>query len=61
MAALDDGERGEEDFQQHAPPPAPARFAAAVQAAVAAAAESGAAPDTGCEPVPPTSAVVVEG
>lgn len=49
VAALDDGERGEEDFQQHAPPPAPARFAAAVQAAVAAAAEAGAAPDDGTE------------
>lgn len=47
MAALDDGERGEEDFQHHAPPPAPARFAAAVQAAVAAAADSGAVPDDG--------------
>lgn len=48
MASLDDGDRGEEDYQEFAPPPPSARFAAAVQAAVAAAGIDAQRDEPGC-------------
>lgn len=48
MASLDDGDRGEEDYQEFAPPPPSTRFAAAVQAAVAAAGTDAQRDEPGC-------------
>jgi len=48
MASLDDGDRGEEDYREFAPPPPSARFAAAVQAAVAAAGTDAQRDEPGC-------------